>query len=74
MFSRWFSLTQGEARLCGGLLLALAGIVLIWIAGDVSLSRLHSLMAAGFSLGLTGVILWIYGAITRQAELMGKHE
>jgi len=74
MISRWFSLTPGEASLFTGLLLAVAGIVLICVAGEVSLSRLRSLMAAGSSLVLTGVFLWLYGAITRQAELLGKHE
>ena len=74
MISRWFSSTHGEASLFTGLLLAVAGVALICVAGEVSPSRLSSLNAAGSSLVLTGVFLWIYGAVTRQSELLGKHE
>lgn len=74
MISRWFSLTPGESSLFTGLLLAVVGIVLVCVAGEVSPSRLNSLIAAGSSLVLTGVFLWLYGAITRQGELLGKHE
>lgn len=74
MFTRWFSLTPGENTLFAGLVLAVTGIALVCVAGHMSAAPLNSFNAAGLSLLLTGVLLWIYGAIKRQSELLNKHE
>ncbi len=62
--------SPGQCLLFGGLLVALIGVGLICFAGE---GALYALSRVGAALVLTGSLMWLHGAITRQGELLNEH-